>query len=353
MIGRTDSSKGHNGLQPNTMREGDTYFPSTETVHFNNSLTSDFRVICPSPDLNLLDLNYMPYRDSESSSKEEEINTDETIDHNNSDVGSLKSFNLMDKEKQTENTYPRSLPNEVWGSVQKPDEPRTANSLMHYPAFRLNSLYFDNFDQKEAQLNHERVFTTHELREDLGSNKEKCDSNDSNGNISKTSIVRCNCKKSKCLRLHCVCFGNLKECSDACNCLGCKNNAEFKEMRDFVVTKTREINPLAFTPKIKTFRGMSVNSRGCHCAKNNCLKKYCECFKSGAGCTKLCACVACKNSKETLNTLDMTDLKDKGYRRKHKIVISEPEFGKRDSRDEAGGASFVKHKKKRKTKTTK
>ena len=42
---------------------------------------------------------------------------------------------------------------------------------------------------------------------------------------------------------------------------------------------------------------MNINyqTTGCNCSKSHCLKKYCECFKIGLGCTNHCRCVDCKN----------------------------------------------------------
>lgn len=165
--------------------------------------------------------------------------------------------------------------------------------------------------------------------------------------IDKGNESKCNCKKSFCLRLHCACFKEMKTCGISCTCVNCKNNHENEADRQYVIKKTIEINPMAFKPKIKSLGETQINVRGCKCTKNRCIKKYCECFKNNTACSELCKCINCRN-KKIRGGKDIQKLHEKGYRKKHRLVLSNGEGEKFGL-----GIKFVKHKKRRKAKQSK
>ncbi|GMQ03166.1 hypothetical protein CsSME_00049074 [Camellia sinensis var. sinensis] len=123
---------------------------------------------------------------------------------------------------------------------------------------------------------------------------------------------RCNCKKTKCLKLYCDCFAAGIYCAEPCACQGCFNRPEYE---DTVLDTRKQIefrNPLAFAPKIvQGLTDSSANSigedgnystpsserhkRGCNCKKSMCVKKYCECYQANVGCSSGCRCEGCKN----------------------------------------------------------
>jgi hypothetical protein len=140
-------------------------------------------------------------------------------------------------------------------------------------------------------------------------------------------VTTCKCKKSKCLRLYCACFQNGGVCGETCSCTGCFNKEEFKKVREFVIKKTKEINPLAFKNKYqklateKEDKGKVFHTRGCRCKKIKCDRNYCECFKGGVKCSNMCKCDGCDNCQVKLERDDLIQIYQKKRRKKHKIVI--------------------------------
>lgn len=108
----------------------------------------------------------------------------------------------------------------------------------------------------------------------------------------------CTCKKSKCLKLYCICFANKAFCDDNCRCLDCSNDPQFSAKRNEAIHAIILRNPAAFDNKIQPKSGKveaSQHKNGCKCRKSMCLKKYCECFHAQVNCGITCRCVGCKN----------------------------------------------------------
>ncbi|KAK6914984.1 CRC domain [Dillenia turbinata] len=99
-------------------------------------------------------------------------------------------------------------------------------------------------------------------------------------------------------------------CSDDCSCTNCFNKPDYE---DTVLDSKQQIvqrNPLAFVPRHLIYNPDAAPNiseeaqmvlapvmprRGCNCKKSRCLKKYCDCYQVGVGCSEACRCEDCKN----------------------------------------------------------
>jgi len=112
-------------------------------------------------------------------------------------------------------------------------------------------------------------------------------------------IWGCTCKKSKCLKLYCQCFGSASKCGSMCRCVSCFNNSEYEQLRKSAVRAVLSRNPNAFDKKLGVTTVNSDPEKSatftCKCRKSACLKKYCECFNADRECQSACRCVDCQN----------------------------------------------------------
>ena len=143
--------------------------------------------------------------------------------------------------------------------------------------------------------------------------------------------IKCTCTNSRCLKLYCGCFSAGVACGPHCNCRSCYNNEQNEDVRKAMVEETLQKNPNAFQSKYRKHakKNALVHVRGCNCNKTRCVKEYCECYKMGTGCSRLCRCVNCLNKKLELQTEELQDYFVKTIRKRSKTKFFSTQFGKK------------------------
>ncbi|KAL7551029.1 hypothetical protein ACHAWF_014238 [Thalassiosira exigua] len=115
-------------------------------------------------------------------------------------------------------------------------------------------------------------------------------SNEEGGDIAPGDTLNCcKCKKSRCLKLYCECFGKQQHCGAGCNCTRCLNRPQHADDRVRAIAAIKRKNPHAFKPR------PPKETVECRCRKTACLKKYCECYVRGLYCGAACECRGCEN----------------------------------------------------------
>ena len=109
--------------------------------------------------------------------------------------------------------------------------------------------------------------------------------------------LKCNCKKSRCLKLYCDCFAAGQYCGPLCNCSNCLNTHDHADLVNQTRRDVKARNPHAFEDRfVGDEVGGEAHKMGCKCKKSRCVKKYCECYAAGVKCTDKCKCVNCLNA---------------------------------------------------------
>jgi len=158
----------------------------------------------------------------------------------------------------------------------------------------LNLISSQDKDDKEinSKKNMNSQISTNSLKQDLNiltNESIKCNYFQSKKINSKDFYDKpcCCCTKTKCIKKYCECFANNKFCVD-CHCVGCLNKNKFSTKASFN----------------NNFKESSENDKiTCTCAKSNCNKKYCDCYKAGKKCNEKCKCINCLNNSSPTFTV--------------------------------------------------
>ena len=120
------------------------------------------------------------------------------------------------------------------------------------PELKLKPVVFD----EHSKLDFENLDVKLPVRQVLVSSEEQ----------QPTVRVTCNCAKTSCLKMYCLCFRQGLKCSVDCSCTTCCNDGNHKIKVDSAREQISKRNPLAFKDKLS----LGKHNKGCSCRKSGC-----------------------------------------------------------------------------------
>lgn len=240
----------------------------------------------------------------------------------------------LNSESKTPPVQPPVLPNHVSDSEELPSS-RISGEILEV-----------NIQHAQLQLLPNNDTLPHNVANQAMRNPPTSEPNLANRAKKQTELGQnefCRCRKSHCLKLYCECFSSYRVCGPKCRCEGCENKEEESEIRKKAVGAAKFENSLAFKPKFKKLEReeqKNIHARGCSCKKSGCVKNYCECFRAEVGCSRLCKCTGCQNTKINIDLEDVPKYYEKIHRKRKKPLVEgeEPKEGSSNGVSDKSGS---------------